>query len=196
MNRNRYMDTCFRMLVLLIVFFPVLIVIPITGCSLDYSELEMADELREDIPDHTLYRFSNTFVEHGRPVYSISAGKAETYSKRDVVYLWNITFIEYDRNEEIVTRGKAAEGTLFMDTENAELKGDISFISNRQETEITAQYLFWTKEDRKLHGKEDDEVTIVRADGSYITGKGFSGYTGSLTFSFTNSVRGKYESTE
>ena len=50
---------------------PILLYLLLAGCSIDYDEAMIADDLAEDIPDTILYDFTQVEVKEGKPLYRI-----------------------------------------------------------------------------------------------------------------------------
>jgi LPS export ABC transporter protein LptC len=172
------------------------------GCSLDYAQAEITEELSEEIPETVLTDFTHTVVENGRPEFVISADRAENFTERKQTVLFQVTFAEYDSDGSVVTEGVADRAVFFTDTENAELRGNISFYSASEEGRIEAQYLEWNREERRLTSNPADQVLLAKESGSQIRGTGFRADFTLKQIEFsgkaasTESVRGTYVSEE
>ena len=174
----------------------------LAACSLDYEQAEITEELSDEIPETVLLDFTHTVVEDGRPVFIISAERAENYTERKQTVLSEVSFAEYDSDGEAVTEGVADSAIFFTDTENAELRGNISFYSAAEEGRVEAEYLEWNREERELTSNPTDPVLLENESGSRIRGSGFRAdftlkqieFSGKTTSS--QSVRGTYVSEE
>ena len=174
----------------------------LVACSLDYGQAEMTEELSDEIAETILTDFTHTVVENGRPVFVVSADRAENYTERKQTVLTDVTFAEYDAEGETITEGVADRAVFFTDTEDAELHGNISFYSAAEEGRIEADYLEWNREERQLTSNPSDAVLLENESGSRVRGTGFradftlkqiefSGKTAS-----SEAVRGTYVSEE
>ena len=139
--------------------YVILALIPLVGCSLDYSQVSVTEEMSKEIPDSVLHNFSYTKVEGGSPAYEIEAEQAEFYSEQDRTYINQLEFREYDDDGELITEGKAESAVFFTDSENAELEGSLSFYSATEEATVATDYLYWDNE--KNRPKADAGSTSV-----------------------------------
>jgi len=162
------------------------------SCSMDYDDIEFTEELGDNIPDNVIEDFSYTSVENGNVVFRLYSKKAENYSKKNETILNNIVFREYNSKNEIVTEGTAVKGLIHTDTDNTELTGSLIIYSTENETEITADYLYWNDSEKTLRGSENGEVKLLKDSGTLITGTGFSGDMKTKIFNFERNVKGIY----
>lgn len=164
------------------------------GCSLDYDQVRVAEEISVDIPVTIIKDFTHTVVRNGRRAFSISAEVSESYPDRAEQLLEGIYFVEFDSDEEIVTEGIADRAVLYTETEDVEIYEGIEFYTKREEAGLSADYLFWNDEERILTSETDAEVTLRRDDGSEVEGRGFRADMKYKTMSFERDVRGVYVS--
>jgi len=172
--------------------FSVFIILAIAGCSLDYSSLYVTEDMSEEIPDSILYDFTHTSVKDGIPVFRLSAGTAYIYNKKQETQLSDILFQEYDGQGEIITEGRADEAIFFTDSEDAEFWGNLFFYSLSEEASFETAYLYWNNEEKKLLGREDSDVHIMRDTGTEILGTGFEAEARTRIVTFTGPVSGTY----
>ncbi len=163
----------------------------IAGCSLDYSQVSLADEMSEEIPDSILREFSYTKVENGSPAYRLDAERAEFYSDRNLTSLNGLVFREYDSTGGLITEGRADAAAFFTDTESAELEGTLRFYSAIEEATVTTDYLYWDAEEKRLVGNSESRAVLVKDDGSRLDGIGFEVDVRRRLVDFTGPVSGK-----
>ena len=152
---------------------PILLYLLLMGCSIDYDEAMIADDLAEDIPDTILYDFTQVEVKEGKPLYRIQAEKAESFEKQYISNLTSVQFQEFDEEREIITMGWADRVTYFTNTEDAEMEGNLTFHSKREEGSVSGEYLYWENETKILKSKTEYTVELEKDSGSNITGTGF-----------------------
>lgn len=164
------------------------------GCSLDYDQIRVAEEISADIPETIIKDFTHTVVRNGRRAFSIRAEVSESYPEREEQLLEGIYFVEFDSDEEIVTEGVADRAVLYTETENVEIYEGIEFYTQREEAGLSAEYLLWNDEERILTSEPDAEVTLRQDDGSEVAGRGFRADMKYKTMSFDRDVHGVYVS--
>ncbi|MBN2531992.1 MAG: LPS export ABC transporter periplasmic protein LptC [Spirochaetales bacterium] len=164
----------------------------ISGCSLDYSSANLAEDLSEKVPETVFLNFSQTQVKDGKITNKIEAERAESYTKKKEMIMEYARFQELDENGDIQTEGKADRAVLYTETDDADLFGNVYFYSYTEKTSIYADTLYWKDRDEKLLGDPGAKVLVKKDDGSYIEGKGFSTDFKLREITFTNGVNGKY----
>ncbi len=82
-------------------------------------------------------------------------------------------FRELDELGAILVEGWADLATYHIDSENAEIEGNLRLYSAKEETTLTASDLSWDKDSRTLRSTEDGVVRLKRDDGSEMSGRGF-----------------------
>jgi LPS export ABC transporter protein LptC len=172
----------------------VMVAASLIGCSMDYDQVRVAEEISADTPETIIMDFTHTVVRNGRRAFSIQAEVSRSFPERNEQLMEGIYFVEFDSEEEIVTEGIADRAVLFTDTENVEIYEDIEFYTVREEAGLSADYLFWNDEERTLTSRPDAEVTLRRDDGSSVGGHGFRADMKYKTMSFERDVQGVYVS--
>ena len=170
----------------------ILLSILLGGCSIDYNEAMIAENLAEDIPDTILYDFTRVEVKDGKPLYRLQAEKAESFEKQYISNLTSVLFQEFDEEGEIITEGQADMVTYFTNTENAEMEGDLTFYSKREGGSVSGEYLFWENETKILKSKTEYTVELEKDSGSTITGTGFEADFTTEHIIFTGKTEGTW----
>ncbi len=169
-----------------------LIIMLMISCSIDYGETVESEEIGTNIPDTIIDNFSYTSVDNGNTVFRISAGTAENYSIKKETVLTGVVFREYKPDGEIISEGKSEKGVIYTESDNAELTGSILIYSTINETEISADYLYWNDSEKTLSGSTNGYVKMIRDSGTEISGSGFSGDIQTRVFTFERDVNGLY----
>ncbi|MFO7730416.1 MAG: LPS export ABC transporter periplasmic protein LptC [Spirochaetia bacterium] len=165
------------------------------SCSLNYSDAEMAEDLSEELPNSIIRSYRFVDIRSGRSSFQIYAAEARMYHKARKTQLKELFFQEINPEGEVVTEGEAARATIFTQTDDVEMHGDISFSGAAQEATIMSDYLYWNNEERRLEGNPEQTVTIIKADGTRIHGKGFSAEAAGQRVEFSEAVEGIYVQT-
>ena len=172
--------------------FAVIFLLTFFGCSLDYEGAFMAEEISEDIPDAVISDFTHVAVRSGVETFRILAGKGENYDKKKESRFYNVDFRELNPEGEVVTIGVCDRALLYMDSDNIELWGNLSFYSSEEEATILAEYLFWNDAEGILSGEEDSWVVIEKDSGSSLKGTGFTAYLKENRVIMEKSVSGSW----
>jgi LPS export ABC transporter protein LptC len=166
-------------------------VLAVCACSFDYGDVKLEDNLSEETPNSILLNFQHTVVENGKILFRLNALKASIYDTLKETRLTNVSFAEYDpETGAAVTSGRATSAIFFSESENAELSGDISFYSKRNEAGLEGGYLYWDNSKKTLEGRRDRLISILKDDGSIVKGEGFSANAKKRTFSFSGRTSG------
>jgi hypothetical protein len=177
---------------LLLLISLVLCWISLFGCSFNYDESMVADEISREVPDLVLYGLAQTRVEYGKPRYTVFAEKASSYGEKKELVLEDILFREYNEEGEVITEGEAEELTFFTESEDAELAGSVDFYSSREEAALRGDRFYWNDEARTLRGGDETEVELLREDGSSVRGRGFMVDFSNLSLKFSQYVSGVF----
>jgi len=164
----------------------------VAGCSLDYSQVSVTEEMSEQIPDSVLHDFTYTVVENGTPIYRLEAEKAEFYTERKETHVEKLVFREYDSDEQLITEGRSDSALFSTDTENAELEGNLRFYTSIEEARFEADYLYWNNAEKILAGSETGRVLIIEDSGSRLEGVGFEADVKRRIVEFSGPVAGTF----
>jgi len=168
----------------------------LAGCSLDYEEARVAQDMSAGIPDTVMTSFRHTVVTGGRVWVRLEAERAESYVKSKRIVLSGVRFEEYDSAGELVTEGRADRAVFFTDSENAEVSGGIRIRAPGEKAALSAGRLVWTKEGRRLEGGAGELVQIAKDDGAFISGRGFRADFRRRRLEFAEGVTGRYVEAE
>lgn len=170
-----------------------LVLVVLAGCSLDYEDARLSDEIDQSIPDTVLIEFTQTIVADGVPRFVVSAEEASTFVEQKRQYLTAIVFEELSADGERVTYGTADSAVVETDTENVTMTGSLEFYSAEEDAWLSAESLFWDSEARTLTSPEGDRVLLRRGEDTEIEGGGFSADLARSTVRFQQGFSGTIE---
>lgn len=161
------------------------------GCTINYNDQSEEIEKSDSIPDSVMKNFNLIQIKNNKPHNEINSSLAEIYNTQDRTVLHNVTFTEYSTTTyKATTQGQADKIEYFNDTEDAQLTGNLEFISTKDELKMTGEYLLWNKEEKSIVSSSDSAIRVVKEDGSKIEGYGFSANLRNSTFSFEKDITG------
>lgn len=167
-----------------------LVLVLISGCSLNYEEDKLTDTLGEEVPDTVLFGFVQTKVTNGIPEIRVYGSRAESYGKKKQTILSDVLFQEYDKAGDLITEGKADSVVYYTESEDAEIRGNIDFYSKKEDAGVSGEYLYWNNEEDTLSSKPATPIRMEKKDGTYIEGKGFSTKVKEKSVVFSGDVQG------
>lgn len=161
------------------------------GCTIDYNEQSDDVKKSDAIPDSVMRNFKLIQIKDNSPHTKVISSLTEIYNSQNRTVLHDVVFTEYNKSSsELATYGKADTIEYFNDTEDAKLSGNLNFISKKDEIEMTGEYLYWNKEEKRILSNSDSLIKIVNDDGSKIEGLGFSANLRNSTFAFEKDITG------
>jgi LPS export ABC transporter protein LptC len=171
---------------LLITLLPLFII----SCSFDYDD--NSEESRGQ-PDIVMNVVEYVRVRSGDPQLRFKAELAERYEERQVMDLRDFTFEQFGSHEEKVNAmGSAGSAHMELDSGNVNLRDGVSIVVETEDVTIETEKLDWEDKKRTLSGGADDEVRILRENGTSFYGRGFIVNTRSRTWEFTGGAGGTY----
>ncbi len=174
------------------ILFQFIIFLSLFSCSFDYKEAMVDEEISGGTPNAVIINLNETSIKKGTTAYIFKAEKAETYDKKNLTVFTNLQFAEYDKTSGIATEGKVGHANFFSDTENIEFDKSFKIKSIQQSYYIEGESISWDGEKKVLTANPEEEVTVGKDDGSYITGRGFSSTASNNSFNFESGVEGFY----
>jgi LPS export ABC transporter protein LptC len=165
----------------------------LASCSLaDYASAAAASD--EEMPTAVFEHYAHTVVDKGKTRLQLQAAKASIYDESKRMLLEDVAFSEFDTaTGEVDSSGRSDELVYHTDTKDAEFSGNVRLESKKQDALLEGEYLRWVDKDKRLEGRLDRPVSISRADGSRVSGAGFSAEAKTRAFSFRGSVEGLLE---
>jgi LPS export ABC transporter protein LptC len=170
-----------------------LVVIAAAGCSLDYRAAEFEAQGTENIPDAVTTGLVYRVMKNSQLSLQLEASRAETYNERKQTELSDVRLTEYDSQGASITQGRADSVVFHSDTQDAEISGSVFVHSDVQEGDISTEGLSWKNKDKTLTADPNELVVVSKDDGSYISGRGFSGDFKKNEIRFSGPVEGAFE---
>lgn len=167
----------------LVLFFP-------SGCAVSGESGEVAEEIK--IAETVLSNFRQVKVKKGRPLYEVKAEKAETFSKENLMKVYNMEMTQYGKENKIASKGIAERVDFNTDSENAVVSGNMEFKSLTEKVTLRSQWLRWENKEKILMGRDDIPVALEKEGGTHLEGKGFKAVTETKTITFSRGMKGVF----
>jgi LPS export ABC transporter protein LptC len=160
------------------------------GCSFDYGSMSDEDS---GLPDIVMSDVEYVRVRSGDPQVRFKAELAERYEERQIMELRNFTFEQFDHHgEEINAAGHAGTAHVELESGNINLRDGVSLGVDSEDVTIETTKLDWQDKEHLLTGDENDEVKILRENGTSFYGRGFTADARNRTWGFAGGVEGTY----
>jgi len=181
---------------LLRLFVPVVLLL--AACSFDYSDLAEAAVSR---PDIEMLDLEYVRVRGGDHLVRFRAERAERWEDRRTMELWDFSFEQLESGAqaervEVNADGHAGAASVQLDTGNVSLRDGVRINMESEDFIIITEALEWRDRERLLFSGAGDEVGIERADGTNVTGVGFTVNLRDRTWAFAGEARGIYVETD
>ena len=144
----------------------------LVGCSDNEKSRtgEVPDIKEEQVPEYSLMEVKHYHYKDGLLRLEITFEEGEYYSDTEELNIDNCTYIYYDINETIVSKGRSRKAKVFDNQSLIIAEKDVVIISEVNGAVLETDYLEW-------HGKEEQfvterPVTITRQNGDMISGIG------------------------
>ena len=174
------------------------VVLLLTACSFDYSDLV---EVAVSRPDIVMEDLEYVRVRGGEHLVRFRAERAERWEDRRTMELWDFSFEQLETNTEtseveVNADGHAGAASAQLDSGNVSLRDGVRINMESEDIIIITEALEWRDSERTLFGGAQDKVDIERSDGTTFTGVGFSVNIRDRTWAFTGEVLGTYVETD
>ena len=162
----------------------------LAACSFDYGDGENLEDSR---PDIVMENIEYVRVRGGDILARFHAEYAERWEDRQTMELRNFTFEQMeDRGETVNVEGSAKAAAVHLDTGDITLSGGVLVSIESEDVVISTYGLEWKDREKTLTGGEEEEVDVLRSDGTSFTGRGLSADIRSRVWSFSGEVSGTY----
>ncbi len=142
------------------------------GCSDNEKDRtgEVSGIKEERVPDYSLMEVTHYHYKDGLLRLEITFEEGKFYSDTEELNIDNCTYVYYDINETIVSRGGSKEAKVFDNQSLIIAEKDVVVISEVNGAVLETDYLEW-------HGRDEQFVTdrpvrITRKNGDMISGIG------------------------
>jgi lipopolysaccharide assembly outer membrane protein LptD (OstA) len=107
--------------------------------------------------------------------------------------LRNFSFEQFDHHgEEVNAVGNAGNAHVELESGNVNLRDGVSIGVDSEDITIETARIDWKDKERILSGDANDDVRIIREDGTRFYGWGFTADTRNRTWKFAGTVGGTY----
>jgi hypothetical protein len=176
--------------------FRLLYLICMAGCSINYSESQIAEELEETLPNIRMVNLRHRVATKDRLIIDMTVERSESFEAAKKIVLFGINFHEYGHSGEVTAEGQADMVVYHTDTKDAEIEGNIDIVSHKEKGGIKTQHLYWNDAQRFLSGSPDELTEIFDEDGSRFSGRRFEADIKRLIISFLEAVDGNFVTTD
>ena len=149
-----------------------LICVSLSGClnKRKETQINLNGDTLEPAPDYIFQGVTHYYYEDGIKKTMIKFENGEYYSEREELYIENCTYIYYDMNGNVNSRGSSERAKIYNNGSLIISEDNVVIISETNNAVLETEYLEW-------HGDEeqfvtDRFVTITRTNGDIITGYG------------------------
>jgi LPS export ABC transporter protein LptC len=167
-------------------------VLAVCGCSLNYDEASIEEQTSSGVPDTVANRMVYRVNREGRLSLQMEAARAETYNSTNTTVLTGAHFVEFDSGGGNATEGSARKVIYHLDTENAEISGEVKVHSASEKGSVSAESLSWLNKEKRLSASPEEPVLIRKDDGTFIAGTGFTGDFRTRQVTFSGPIKGTY----
>ncbi len=164
------------------------------GCTFDYDEATVETEGQPGVPQTEVIDVRMVVVRENR--LELTARRIATFPDEGVQEFEEMTFQEFGPQGDLRLAGSAEGGTLHLDSEDVELRGEVRLTSTEDDAVLESDFLYWDNAGRILSSRDGGVVSVGRGDGSRISGAGLRLDGRRNVVEFENGVQGTYVSEE
>jgi LPS export ABC transporter protein LptC len=162
----------------------------LVSCTFDYGESASSER---ELPDLVMVNVDYIRVRSMDPIARFQAERAERYEKQGVMKLQNFTFRQFgDKGNDVNAQGSAGNASVDINSGDILMTNNVRLEVESEDIIIEANKLEWKDEPHILSTEEEDEVNILRENGTHFTGIGLSADARRHTFEFSGAVNGLY----
>lgn len=176
-----------------ICFVLIFLFIVLNGCGGKASRLseEESGASRKRIPDYIIHDVTHYYYEGGIKKTKIIFDTGDYYSDEEKLYVENCSFIYYDIDGEINSRGRSERATVLNNGSIILAEENVVITSETNGAVLETEYLEW-------HGGQeqfitDHFVTITRTNGDTISGIGLLSDVALRLVTIHKNVKGSFE---
>jgi len=169
---------------------PFAILILFAACTFDYGESSSSER---ELPDLVMENVEYIRVRSSDPIARFIAERAERYDRQGIMKLQNFSFEQYgDRGEEVNAIGNAGSASVDIDSGDVLMTRGVRLEVESEDIVIVTNQLEWKDELRLLSSGSEDNVNILRENGTSFTGVGLRADTRRRSFEFSGTVSGLF----
>jgi LPS export ABC transporter protein LptC len=159
-------------------------VVSLSACSGEESS-DLTQTRNQPLPDQVISDFRITETSMGKKDWSMEAGEAYVYEKRNILEAREMEVTFFDRNGDVRSVLKADYGKINRASDDMEARGNV-VVTGSDGVVLETESLMW--QSRTRHIVSDDSVKIIRNE-DILTGWGFKGDPDLGSFSILRGMR-------
>ncbi len=166
-----------------------LLALSLGSCSFAQPEGAAAGRPSE-YPDSSLRNATYVLGRPGQQPLRIKSELIEIYQKANTAYMERISFEQEDSDGNILLKGTADRARIDMDSQDAEITGNVRIEKVDDKMTISCESLDWKNSLQLIETKGDGLVTVSYGDGNNLTGRGFTGRLDEALYEFSTIEKG------
>jgi LPS export ABC transporter protein LptC len=149
-----------------------LICISLSGCLSQGKEnqINQNSDSPDPAPDYIFQDVTHYYYEDGIKKTMIMFESGEYYSEGEELYVENCTYIYYDIDGNVNSRGSSDRAKIFNNGSLIISEDNVVIISETNNAVLETEYLEWHADEEQF--VTDRFVTVTRTNGDIITGYG------------------------
>jgi len=170
--------------------FPAAVLFIFVSCTFDYGE---SGSSGNELPDLIMVNVEYVRVRSSDPIARFQAERAERYDTQGVMKLENLSFEQYgERGETTNVTGNAGFASVNIESGDIHLDNGVTLEVESEDIVIETIQLEWKDEPRTLESGKENEVTILRRNGTKFTGVGLLVNARKREWEFLGAASGTY----
>lgn len=146
----------------------------ITACEDDKSHSKIVKEAEEQIerPDQLAHNIEVTFMDKGKKVALLKAGRARVFNSRSETLLDSSVYVDFFSRETGNKISTLTSDSARIDDKTKDMLalGDVLVVSDSNQTRLTTTVLEWLNKTQRLYSSE---FVTINQPGRITTGHGF-----------------------
>lgn len=171
-------------------------VMSLQSCRLNTDELTTVDSFQRDVPNIVIQNIQYKSKKNRILEQVVLADSVSVFTDAQKTEVVKGQVTNYNSQGSPQLRGSADFATYSDNTEDADVKGSIEVYYFPDKLNISAETLNWVNKDRTLVSGTDEQVTILKDDGTSFKGKGFSVDMKTKTVSYEHKSQGSLSAEE
>jgi len=170
--------------------FTLLLALLLSACTFDYGA---DDRMGATRPDIVMENIEYVRVRDGFMLARFHAEHAEQWEERQIMELREFTFEQMeDQGQTVNVEGNARAAEVHLESGDISLSGGVNVRIESEDIIINTLELNWNDSARTLTGNTEEEVEVLRSDGTNFIGVGFSADIRRRTWAFSGEAAGSF----
>ncbi len=169
-----------------LVAFALAMIGALASCG-DFDRSKQGDLAAEKIPSAVIYHFTSYGYHNGKREWYLQSEKAEVFSLEKKTIVYKFTLYHYDEQGRQRYQISSDTGTLFDETQDIYLSGNV-VAENDEQTVLKTETLKYSKKEKLV--TTPDPVRVERPNGDVLLGTGMRADMGFKKIELLANVRG------